>query len=138
MKKRLYILSCVAMLAVGLALYANNTSTVKSLTESTVEALSQEGDNNTNPYVVYGEYPHRLIVDSYTHVVVMEGYRRVVENGEALNECGEYDGYTCTLGTSTTLSDVTGYTAAVTNLLQAIPGLSNITSIVDWVISLFN
>ena len=59
-------------------------------------------------------------------------------NGEYQNECEEYDGHTCTLGTSTTLSDVTGYTAAVTSLLQAIPGLTTITSIVDWVISLFN
>lgn len=139
MKKEICILSCVAMLAVGFAFYANNTSTVKSLTESTVEALSNDGDTYSgSPIVQYGEYPHRLIVNNMTNVVIMEGYKRVMENGEYQNECEEYDGHTCTLGTSTTLSDVTGYTAAVTSLLQAIPGLTTITSIVDWVISLFN
>jgi hypothetical protein len=148
MKKRLYILSCVAMLAVGLALYANNTSTVKSLTESTVEALSQDGDNgsgnnaNNVDYAneKFGTAPYVVFNDAVSHILIIgNAENKTNAKGKPINNCNFKVGGTCRMNTNSTCSYIAEIKDLICDVLRAAGGLAQAlsSSIAQYLISKF-
>ena len=93
MKKKLIVLSSIVMFSIGLALYANNSSTMKVLSEDNIEALT-DGESLGNPIQETGKYPHRVWIDHEAHTITMEGYHKVKgESGKY--ECTKDSGSTC-------------------------------------------
>lgn len=147
MKKVISILSCVAMMAVGLALYANNTSTVKSLTESTVEALSQDGDNcngaNNVDYANerFGTSPYVVFNDAVSHVLVIgNAENKTNDKGKPINNCSYKIGGTCRMNTNSTCSYISEVKDLICDVLRAAGGLAQAlsSSIAQFLISKFN
>lgn len=60
MKKKIFALSTVALFAIGLAFYANNSSSVNVLSEDNIEALTNgegsDGTEVTSDYTYYRDY----------------------------------------------------------------------------------
>lgn len=146
MKKEICILSCVAMLAVGFALYANNTSTVKSLTESTVEALSNDGDNgsqdNNVDYVNerFGTSPYVIYSDPVSHIVLIgHAENKTNAKGKPLNNCEDKFGGVCRMDTNSTCSYIASIKELICDILKAAGGLAAklSSSIADFIISKF-
>lgn len=134
MKKKIFAMSFVALFAVGLAFYANNTSTLNALSENNVEALT-DGEGGS-VYEIYGTYPNRIVIDNITHVVTFEGKSQDRDHKDnPINACAEESGGTCTINTTTTvynLGVIQGY------LEKFFEGVSNALSIIDRIMSLFN
>ena len=134
MKKKIFALSTVALFAIGLAFYANNTSSLNVLSEDNIEALT-DGEG-FGPYEVFGTYPNRIIVDNVTHVVTFEGKTQDKDSRDRLiNACLEESGGSCTINTTTTVYNVgliCGY------IEQFFEDFSNARSIIDWIKSLVN
>ena len=132
MKKKLIVLSSIVMFSIGLALYANNSSTMKVLSEDNIEALT-DGENLGNPIQETGTYPHRVWIDHSAHTITMEGYHKE-KNYEGEDECVEKVGYTCMTCTASPIYNAESIVDMVVKFLKAI---FSGTSFFSWVFSLF-
>lgn len=129
------MMASTALFAVGLAFYANNNlNAMNKLLDSNVEALSDGESAPSNPYVEYGEYPHRVFVDTETHKMVIEGKAQAYnEAGDPVNGCNaEYDGM-CTIDTS---SSTYNASVVVDIIKSALAGISNAIPFIGYIISL--
>ena len=132
MKKKLIVLSSIVMFSIGLALYANNSSAMKVLSEDNIEALS-EGESSGNPIQETGTYPHRVWIDHEAHTITMEGIHRE-KNYAKQDECVEKRGYTCTLSTASPIYNAEEISDIILKFLKTI---FSSTSFFSWVFSLF-
>lgn len=135
MRKKIFMLASVALFAVGLAMYANQ-SNINALCDNNVEALTQDGDNGGNDtYQIFGESPNRVIVDNTTHVVILEGKKQAVDNtNKPINACSEEAGSTCCISTTTTVYNI----EIIFNHLQDIfQGLSSACQLINYIMSFF-
>ena len=133
MKKKIIILSSIVMFSIGLALYANNSSTMKVLSEDNIEALT-DGESLNDGYQELGEYPHRVWLDNGSHVMVLEGYKKHT-NKKGKEECKSDSNFTCDISTSTPITNAQSIIDMIVKLLNAI---FNGTSFFSWIWSLFN
>lgn len=129
------MMASTALFAVGLAFYANNNlNAMNKLLDSNVEALSDGESAPYNPYVEYGEYPHRIIVDTQTHKMVIEGKAQAYNDaGDPVNGCNaEYDGM-CTIDTSSTAYNAN---VVVSIIKTALEGISSAVPFISYLVSL--
>jgi len=134
MKKKIFALTTVALFAIGLAFYANNTSSLNVLSEDNIEALTDgEGFGS---YTVYGSSPERIVVDNITHVVIFEGKGQDRDyRGNSINACTDEYGGSCTINTTTTVYNV----GIILNYIERFfEEFTNARAIIDWIKSLFN
>ncbi len=132
MKKKLIVLSSIVMFSIGLALYANNSSAMKVLSEDNIEALTDV----ESPICLIqetGTYPHRVWIDHKTHTITLEGYYKE-STIEGEYECFEKTGRLCTTSTSEPISNAERIAEMVMKFLKTIFGEE---SIISWVCSLF-
>ena len=145
MKKKLIVLSSIVMFSIGLALYANNSSAMKVLSEDNIEALS-EGESSGNHIEALtdgegsgcvcqemGTYPNRVWVYSDTHIMILEGYRNTTGK-KGKYECKRDPNYTCRISTATPISNASSIIDMVKKLLDT---LFNGKSFFSWIWSLF-
>jgi hypothetical protein len=122
------------MFSIGLALYANNSSTMKVLSEDNIEALTDgEGEGSEGTYQELGTYPNRVWIFSDTHVMVLEGYKKTT-NKKRQNECKANSSYICHVSTATPIYNASSIVDMIRRLLNT---LFNGTSFFSWVFSLF-
>ncbi len=132
MKKKLIVLSSIVMFSIGLALYANNSSAMKVLSEDNIEALS-EGESSGNPIQETGTYPHRVWIDHEAHTITMEGYHKVKGEGGKY-ECTSNSGSTCKMSSDSPVRKTTVIVKLLEALLKVIfSGLP----FWKWVVGLF-
>ena len=133
MKKKIFALSTVALFAIGLAFYANNSSSVDVLSENNVEALTDGEGYGT--YAVFGTYPNRIIVDNITHIVTFEGKTQDRDKKDKpRNACADESGGTCSINTTTTVYNI----GIISGFLHAFfDGMQGGSSIIEWIESLF-
>lgn len=97
MKKKIFALSIVALFAIGLAFYANNTSTLNALSENNVEALT-DGEDGTIPEVT-SDYE---LMPEYSCIFVKHGINKTYKN-RMFNTC-ESSGVGCLIHLDTQTS----------------------------------
>lgn len=132
MKKKLIVLSSIVMFSIGLALYANNSSAMKVLSEDNIEALT-DGESSGCVCQEMGTYPNRVWVYSDTHIMILEGYRNTTGK-KGKYECKRDPKFTCRISTATPISNASSIIDMVKRLLDT---LFNGKSFFSWIWSLF-
>ena len=129
------MMASTALFAVGLAFYTNNNmNAMNKLLDSDVEALSDGEAAPSNPYAVYGEYPNRIIVDTQTHQMVLEGKSQAYDDdGNSLNGCKEEFCGTCIMDTS---SPAYNASVVVSIIKTALEGISSAVPFIGYLTSL--
>lgn len=116
MKKKIFALSTVALFAIGLAFYANNSSSVNVLSEDNIEALT-DGEGSGSVTIERGSVPYRVWVDNETHIMTVENYRKIT-NSDGEKECFRTEGYLCQVSTATPIYNATVIIDKVSDLLN--------------------
>ena len=130
------ILISVTLFSVGLALYANTSTSMSALSGGNIEALTEDVETYGGPYMVYGSYPTRIIVDNITHVVIFEGKTQDKDgNGHPINACTEDTKGSCTVNTSETVYNTGVISSYVQTFFQ---GLANAVNIISMIMALVN
>ena len=128
MKKKLIIMSSIVLFSIGMALYANNSSTMKVLSEDNIEALT-DGESGGSSIQETGTYPHRVWIDHQAHTITMEGYRKK-KNYENEYECVDKPGMTCT---TTTADPIMNAERVVDIVVKFLKTIFSSTSFFSWV-----
>ena len=134
MKKKLIIMSSIALFSIGMALYANNSSTMKVLSEDNIEALT-DGESGGSVCQEMGTYPNRVWVYNDTHIMILEGYRNTTGK-KGKHECKSDSQYTCRISTATPISNASSIIDMITRLLDAL--YNGGKSFFNWIWSLFD
>ncbi len=128
------MMASTALLAVGLAFYANNLNAMNKLLDNNVEALSDGESNPSNPYIELGTYPNRIIADTQAHTLTIEGIAQAYKkNGKPKNGCDDTTTGFCKIDTTTSTYDAGLIVGYITTLLAA---LTNSLPLLQFIISL--
>ena len=109
------------LFSLGAAIYANNATAFREISEENVEALAKDPEdpqNNSN-LIERGTYPHRVWIDDSSHVILLEGYE-VTEDDKGNEIITEKEGSICRINTSTGIQNFNSIAETVTNILKTL------------------
>lgn len=121
MKKKLIVLMTATLFSLGAAIYANNATAFREISEENVEALANdpEDPHNNSNLIERGTYPHRVWIDDSSHVILLEGYE-VTEDDKGNEIITEKEGSICRINTSTGIQNFNSIAETVTNILKTL------------------